>query len=153
VLRRYWPHFFDVKSAFYNTGNLATLMWRHDLVLTAHFPVPVTQTTSYFMDRIAPDVGKAIDGTPLRAIPARLRTGSHAAMFRRKPARVRAEKLSVVFPVYNEATYVGEVLEALLAKPLKIEKEVIVVESNSTDGTREIVQSFEKRPGVKVIYE
>jgi glycosyltransferase involved in cell wall biosynthesis len=74
-------------------------------------------------------------------------------MFRRKPVGDRPEKLSVVFPVYNEATYVKHVLEALLAKPLKIEKEIIIVESNSTDGTREIVQSFEGRPDIRVIYE
>ena len=127
MLRRHWPPFFDLKSAFFNTGNLTRLMARHGLVLVAQFPVG--------------------------AIPSRIRTGTNAALFRRKHAAARAEKLSVVFPVYNEATYVREVLEALLSKRLKIEKEIIVVESNSTDGTREIVQSFESRPGVRVLYE
>src|SRR5262249_31926165 len=115
MLRRYWPQFFDLKSAFYNTANLASLMWRHEFVLTAHFPVPVTQTTSYFMERIAPKsaLKKGLEATPFGGIPARLRTGSHVAMFRRKPVRDRPEKLSVIFPVYNEATYVKDVLEAL----------------------------------------
>ena len=31
--------------------------------------------------------------------------------------------------------------------------EVVIVESNSTDGTREIVRSYEGRAGVRVIYE
>ena len=44
-------------------------------------------------------------------------------------------------------------LEAVLAKQLKIEKEVIIVESNSTDGTREIVERYRGRPGVQVIFE
>jgi glycosyltransferase involved in cell wall biosynthesis len=41
----------------------------------------------------------------------------------------------------------------VLAKQLKIDKEVIIVESNSTDGTRDIVKRYEGRPGVRVIYE
>ena len=42
---------------------------------------------------------------------------------------------------------------AVLAKELPIDCEVIIVESNSTDGTREIVQRYETAPGVRVVYE
>ena len=61
--------------------------------------------------------------------------------------------MSVVVPVFNEAAYVRAVLDELLAKQFVIPHEVIVVESNSTDGTREIVQTFEGRPGLRIIYE
>ena len=44
-------------------------------------------------------------------------------------------------------------LDELLDKQFVIPHEVIVVESNSTDGTREIVQTFEGRPGLQIIYE
>lgn len=44
-------------------------------------------------------------------------------------------KLSVVMPVYNEIRTIGEILRRVLAVP--VEKEVIVVDDRSTDGTRE----------------
>ena len=61
--------------------------------------------------------------------------------------------MSIVVPVFNEETYVARVLDALLAKEVSIPKEVIVVESNSTDRTREIVRSYEGTPGLRIIYE
>ena len=68
-------------------------------------------------------------------------------------SRRSSELLSVVVPVFNEAAYVRGVLDELLARQFVIPHEVIVVESNSTDGTREIVQSYEGRPGLRIIYE
>jgi glycosyltransferase involved in cell wall biosynthesis len=65
----------------------------------------------------------------------------------------REEKLSVVLPVYEEAATVRQVVEAVLDKPLSIAKELIIVESGSRDGTREIVAEYAGVPGVRVIYE
>jgi glycosyltransferase involved in cell wall biosynthesis len=44
-------------------------------------------------------------------------------------------KLSVVMPAYNEIRTIGEILRRVLEVP--VEKEVIVVDDRSTDGTRE----------------
>ena len=46
-------------------------------------------------------------------------------------------RVSIIIPVYNEAKTVGEVLRRVLALP--IEKEVIVVDDGSTDGTAEAI--------------
>ncbi len=63
-------------------------------------------------------------------------------------------RLSVVVPVFNEAATVREVLEALATRQfLDLDVEVIVVESNSTDGSREIVREYEGRPRFRVILE
>jgi glycosyltransferase involved in cell wall biosynthesis len=49
--------------------------------------------------------------------------------------------LSVVVPVYNERATVAAALDALGAKRIPgWAIEIIIVESNSTDGSREIVQ-------------
>ncbi|MCS7142355.1 MAG: glycosyltransferase family 2 protein [Aigarchaeota archaeon] len=45
--------------------------------------------------------------------------------------------LSVVIPVYNEMKYIGEVLERVGSALPHVEKELIVVDDGSTDGTRE----------------
>lgn len=34
-----------------------------------------------------------------------------------------------------------------------LDKEILIVEGNSTDGTREIIKEYENRPGVRVFYE
>jgi hypothetical protein len=83
-----------------------------------------------------------------------VRAGNRVAVFGRRTGETAArEKLSIVMPVYNEARYAAEVIDAVLAKPLKIDRELIIVESNSTDGTRAIVQSYQGRPGVRVVLE
>ena len=43
-------------------------------------------------------------------------------------------KVSVVMPVYNEKNYIDEIIRRVLASP--VEKELIVVDDYSTDGTR-----------------
>lgn len=62
--------------------------------------------------------------------------------------------LSVIVPVFNEIATVRTALDALLAKRIPgVDIEVIIVESNSTDGSRDAVRACEGRPGVKIILE
>lgn len=62
--------------------------------------------------------------------------------------------LSVIVPIYNEAATAQAALDAIVAKTIPGWRlEIIIVESNSTDGTRDIVQTFSGRPNVKVILE
>ena len=46
-------------------------------------------------------------------------------------------KLSIVIPVYNEAATIESLIQAVLASPLKIERELVVVDDCSADGTRD----------------
>jgi glycosyltransferase involved in cell wall biosynthesis len=63
-------------------------------------------------------------------------------------------KLSVVLPVYNEKDTFQIIMEKLLNKKIRnLSKEIIIIESNSTDGTRDIVKKYEGKDGVKIIYE
>lgn len=65
-----------------------------------------------------------------------------------------AHKLSVILPAYNESSTIQTVIERLLNKKLyDTEKEIIIIESNSTDGTRDIVKRYQGINGVRVIYE
>jgi hypothetical protein len=159
MMRRYWPAFFDYKTAFFSTGNLTALLARFGLVLKAQYPLPVTRTAHYvadLADKILPanPVTTLVRATGLRDIALPVRAGNRVAVFGRATLDAgRAEKLSIVLPVFNEARYARQVIEAVLGKSLKIDREVIIVESNSTDGTRDIVRSFEGRPGVQVVLE
>ena len=63
-------------------------------------------------------------------------------------------ELSVVIPVYNEQATCKELIDTVLAKKIEgVEREVVIVESNSTDGSRDIVKCYEAHPDVCVIYE
>jgi hypothetical protein len=160
MMRRYWPSFLDYKASYLSTGNLTALMSQFGLVLKTQYPLPVTRTAQYIAeigDRIVPRLalGRLVRATPLRDLALPVRAGNRVALFGRSSADsggVR-EKLSIVLPVFNEARYAAQVIDAVLAKPLRIDKEVIIVESNSTDGTREIVTGYQGRPGVRVVLE
>jgi SAM-dependent methyltransferase len=70
------------------------------------------------------------------------------------PPAARLNVLTVVMPVFNERDTFAEIFEQVYAKTMPgIEIEIVVVESRSTDGTRELVNEVEGRPRVTVIYE
>ena len=64
-------------------------------------------------------------------------------------------KLTIIVPVYNEAKTVATALSNLISytQILSRETEILVVESNSSDGSRNIVKVFEKSGAVKVFYQ
>jgi glycosyltransferase involved in cell wall biosynthesis len=66
----------------------------------------------------------------------------------------RPLKLSVIVPVFNEGATVRAALEAIFAKTISgWELEIIIVESNSTDGSRDIVRDFAAHPRAKLVLE
>lgn len=63
-------------------------------------------------------------------------------------------KLTVIVPVYNEIATVAAALDAITEKTIPgWEIEVILVESNSTDGTREVVSRYAEKPNVQLVLE
>jgi glycosyltransferase involved in cell wall biosynthesis len=63
-------------------------------------------------------------------------------------------RLSVILPVYNERDTIREVIDAVLAKTIpEWEIELLIVESNSTDGTREVVVGYRGRANVVVLLQ
>ena len=58
-------------------------------------------------------------------------------------------KLSVLIPVYNEARTIDQILRLVSRVPL--EKEILVVDDGSVDGTREMLEKWNGREGVRVI--
>ena len=49
------------------------------------------------------------------------------------------KKLSVIIPVYDERTTVAEIIRRVLAVDLPLDREIVVVDDGSTDGTREVL--------------
>jgi Glycosyl transferase family 2 len=62
--------------------------------------------------------------------------------------------LSIIVPVFNESATLQAMMEGLLAKTLPgLRKEIIIVESNSTDGSRELVRAYDAHPDVRLIFQ
>lgn len=60
-------------------------------------------------------------------------------------------KLSVIVPVFNERKTIRVILQKVRA--VAIDKEIIVVDGGSFDGTRELLKAEEAQPDTRVIYE
>ncbi|UCH96102.1 MAG: glycosyltransferase family 2 protein [Candidatus Aminicenantes bacterium] len=61
------------------------------------------------------------------------------------------KKLSVVIPVYNEEKTVQELVETVLAVPLHLDKELIIVDDCSTDNTFSLISQLkESNPCLRV---
>lgn len=62
--------------------------------------------------------------------------------------------LSVIVPVYNEIGTARTALNAIVSKQVPgWQIEVVIVESNSTDGTRAVVESYAGLPHVRILLE
>lgn len=61
-------------------------------------------------------------------------------------------KLSVVVPVYNESQTVRDILRAVESASAQMEKEIIVVDDYSTDGTRDILRNEFNRAPIRVFF-
>jgi len=56
-----------------------------------------------------------------------------------------AEKISIIIPVYNEISTIREILDKVENTDFcSLEKEIILVDDKSTDGTQEFLKNFEK---------
>lgn len=60
-------------------------------------------------------------------------------------------KLSVIIPVYNEKNTIDEIIHRVLNVEIGLEKEIIVVDDGSQDGTRETLEGL-NHPNIKVYF-
>jgi hypothetical protein len=74
----------------------------------------------------------------------------------RRAVTAASRMCSIIVPVYNEKDTFAPLMRQLLAKsltPLGLTREIIVVESNSSDGTREQLAAFTGAPDVRVLWQ
>jgi hypothetical protein len=94
-----------------------------------------------------------------------LRYGFHEVLVRKLAASrmlvtaVRDEpparpKCSIVVAAFNENRMFPVLMDALLKKAIPgVDREIIVIESNSTDGTRELAKQYQGHPEIKIVLQ
>jgi hypothetical protein len=94
-----------------------------------------------------------------------LRYGFHQILVRKQAASsllvtaIRAEplprpKCSIVVAAFNENRTFPVLMDALLKKEIPgVDREIIVIESNSTDGTRDLAKQYQGHPGIKLVLQ
>ena len=58
--------------------------------------------------------------------------------------------ITYIIPVFNERKTVEKSIQDII--DLKLEKEIIIIDNNSTDGSKEIIKKFENKKNI-IIYE
>ena len=63
-------------------------------------------------------------------------------------------KLSIIMPAYNERKTIREIVARVLAADVApLEKELLIVDDGSTDGTRDILRELDGKDGVRVLMQ
>ena len=63
-------------------------------------------------------------------------------------------KLSVIMPAYNEQATIRLIVDRVLAVDLgPVEKELVIVDDGSRDGTRDILKTLDGQRGVRVFMQ
>lgn len=109
------------------------------------YPVPTMTPLVNFVARVLP---KGMRQRHRRVVASGIMAFARKAELRPQPV------LSVIVPAFNEAKSFSALMDALLRKQLPgVDIEVIIVESNSSDGTREAALRYENHPRVKLVLE
>jgi hypothetical protein len=94
--------------------------------------------------------------TPSFLRDRRVRLATSGLVITARPAETARPRplVSIVLPVYNEKQTFCQVIETLIDKKLEgADREIIIVESNSTDGTREAALKYREHPDVKLVLQ
>lgn len=98
-----------------------------------------------------------VDARDVRSAPGKVLAAyfrSNFVLLARPVVRSPQRTLSVIFPVFNEKATVVESLTRVIEKDIPgVDMEIVVVESNSTDGSRALVEKFRDHPKVRLVFE
>lgn len=61
-------------------------------------------------------------------------------------------KLSVVIPCYNEIDTINKIVQTVLDVPLPLERELVIVDDCSSDGTREFLDTLRDRENIVIVF-
>ena len=61
------------------------------------------------------------------------------------------KKITIIIPCFNEVNTIGEIIEQIMQLH-NFEKKIIVVDDNSTDGSKKIIKEYESKKKIEAIF-
>ncbi|QOV87881.1 glycosyltransferase [Humisphaera borealis] len=169
LMKRSWMEFKPEHLSYFDRNTLQNMLFLagfSDTIVTPGYKTLNLDYVAGHFEKFPVPMFSRLVRTTSRLLPRRLRrrdvrvvASGMVAMTRVNPAAgeqpIRKQHtLSIVIPAFNESATVGPLLDAVLKKQIpNLAIEVIVVESNSTDGTRQIVEEYAGHPRVTAIFE
>jgi SAM-dependent methyltransferase len=167
VMRERWLEFKLEHLFYFDSRTLQLLLFRAGFEQVALSPGWKTLSPEYVtqhFDRFQVPVLSGMMRAGAALLPGAVRrravrvAGSGVNVVARRSAALppveRRQRLTVIMPVFNERATFSTVVAQLLAKTIPgIDIDVVIVESNSTDGTRDAVRAIDGHERVTVVYE
>jgi SAM-dependent methyltransferase len=163
IMQQKWMEFKAEHLTYFDRQNLQTLLFASDfreIIVQAGWKVLSFEYVKMHFDRFPIPIMTPVLNLIARIVPPKMQYQHHRIVasgmmiFSRKAERRPAPVLSVIVPAYNEANTFETLMSALVHKTMPgLALEIIIVESNSTDGTREAALKYRGQARVKLILE
>jgi 2-polyprenyl-3-methyl-5-hydroxy-6-metoxy-1,4-benzoquinol methylase len=163
LLRQNWMEFKPEHLVYFDANTIQNALFRagfDQVVVQPGWKVLNLGYVAHHFERFTVPVFTPLVQMLARLMPPPLRNANIPVVASGMTVSARAaplpqrRMLSVIVPAYNEAATFEPLLEALLAKELpELDMEIVIVESNSTDGTRQIAQRYKDHPRVRLVHE
>ena len=167
VMRERWLEFKLEHLFYFDSATLQLLLFKagfEQVALSAGWKTLSPEYVKQHFDRFDVPVLSGLMRAGAALLPGAVRrkavrvAGSGVNVVARRsadpPPAERPQRLTVIMPVFNERATFTTVIEQVLAKTIPgVEISVVVVESNSTDGTRDAVRAIDGHERVRVVYE
>ncbi len=163
LLKQNWMEFKPEHLTYFEPKTLETALFRtgyHQVIVQPGWKVLTFDYVAKHFERFPVPVLTPLVNLVSRLLPEGMRkryrrvVASGMMVFARKTELPEKRKVSVVIPAFNEAATFQPLLDSVLAKQLpNLDVEVVLVESNSTDGTRELALKYQDHPRVRLVLE
>ena len=162
-MKQQWMEFKTEHLTYFDRQTLQTTLIRsgfHRVILDAGWKVLSFNYAKLHFERFPVPILTRVMKIGSHILPRRVQlrhrrvvAGGMMALARKTSIRSQPV-LSVIVPAYNEANTFQPLIEALLQKQIPhLDLEIIIVESNSKDGTRELALKYQDNPRVHLILE
>jgi SAM-dependent methyltransferase len=163
LMRRNWMEFKLEHLIFFSQATVENALAKagfQEISITSNRKILTPEYIYYHFERFKVPIFSKVMSIGYQLLPGRMRrqqmkiVASGIIVLARAADLPVRRSMSIIVPVFNEINTFSTVMDSLLKKELQgLEKEIVIVESNSTDGTREEVVRYQGTPGMKIILE